>query len=33
VTAERQQTFGQDFELEQNNQLIEVKLKNPQPLL
>ena len=33
VTAERQQTFGQDFELEQDNQLIEVKLKNPQPLL
>ncbi len=33
VTAERQQTFGQDFELEQDNQLIEVKLKKPQPLL
>jgi hypothetical protein len=33
VTAERQQTFGQDFELEQDNQLIEVKLKMPQPLL
>jgi hypothetical protein len=33
VTAERHQTFGQDFELEQDNQLIEVKLKKPQPLL
>jgi hypothetical protein len=33
VTAERHQTFGQDFELQQDNQLIEVKLKKPQPLL
>jgi hypothetical protein len=33
VTAERHQTFGQDFELEQDDQLIEVKLKKPQPLL
>ena len=33
VTAERHQSFGQDFELEQDNQLIEVKLKKPQPLL
>jgi hypothetical protein len=33
VTAERHQTFGRDFELEQDNQLIEVKLKKPQPLL
>jgi len=33
VTAERHQTFGQDFELQQDSQLIEVKLKKPQPLL
>jgi hypothetical protein len=33
VTAERHQSFGQDFELEQDNQVIEVKLKKPQPLL
>jgi hypothetical protein len=33
VTAERHQSFGQDFELEEDNQLIEVKLKKPQPLL
>lgn len=33
VTAERHQTFGKDFELEQDNQVIEVKLKKPQPLL
>lgn len=33
VTAERHQSFGQDFELEQDDQVIEVKLKKPQPLL
>ena len=33
VTAERHQSFGQDFELEQDNQVIEVRLKKPQPLL
>lgn len=33
VTAELHQTFGQDFELERDNQLIEVRLKKPQPLL
>jgi len=33
VTAERHQSFGQDFELEQDDQVVEVKLKKPQPLL
>jgi len=33
VTAERHQAFGKEFELEENNQVIEVKLKKPQPLL
>ena len=33
VTAERHQSFGKDFELEEDNQVIEVKLKKPQPLL
>jgi hypothetical protein len=33
VTAERHQAFGKDFELEQNNQVIEVALKKPQALL
>ncbi len=33
VTAERHQTFGRDFELEEDNQVIEVKMKKPQPLL
>ena len=33
VTAEHHQTFGKDFELEQDNQVIEVKLKAPQPEL
>jgi hypothetical protein len=33
VTAERHQSFGQDLELEQDNQVFEVKLKKPQPLL
>ncbi len=33
VIAERHQTFGKDFELEKDNQVIEVMLKKPQPLL
>lgn len=33
VTAESHQAFGREFELEQDNQVIEVKLKKPQPLL
>ncbi len=33
VTADRHQAFGKDFELERDNQLIEVSLKEPQPLL
>lgn len=33
VTADRHQSFGKDFELEHENQIIEVKLKKPQPLL
>lgn len=33
VTADRHQTFGQEFELEQDDQVIEVKLRKPQPLL
>ena len=33
VTAERHQSFSKEFELETANQVIEVKLKKPQPLL
>jgi len=33
VTAERRQSSGQELELEQDNQVIEVKLRKPQPLL
>jgi hypothetical protein len=33
VTSERHQTFGKDFELERDNQVIEVTLRKPQPLL
>lgn len=33
VTAERHQSFSKEFELEKENQVIEVKLKKPQPLL
>lgn len=33
VTAERHQTFGEEYDLDQDNQVIEVKLKRPQPLL
>jgi len=33
VTADRHQSFGKEYELERDNQVIEVKLKKPQPLL
>jgi hypothetical protein len=33
VTADRHQSFGKEFDLEEDNQVIEVKLKKPQPLL
>jgi hypothetical protein len=33
VTAERHQSFGKEIEVEEDNQVIEVKLKKPQPLL
>lgn len=33
VTAERHQSFSKEFDLEKENQVIEVKLKKPQPLL
>jgi hypothetical protein len=33
VTAERHQSFSKEFELEKEDQVIEVKLKKPQPLL
>ena len=33
VTAERHQSLGKEIELEEDNQVIEVKLKKPQPLL
>jgi len=33
VTAEHHKTDGKEYELEQDNQVIEVKLKKPQPLL
>lgn len=33
VTSEHHQTFSKEFEVDQNNQVIEVKLKQPQPLL
>lgn len=33
VIAQGRQTFGKEFEVEQDNQVIEVKLKKPQPLL
>ncbi len=33
VTAERHQSFGKEIELEQDNQVIEIALKKPQPLL
>jgi len=33
VTADRHQSYGKEIELEEDNQVIEVKLKKPQPLL
>jgi hypothetical protein len=33
VTADRHQAFGKEFEIDQDNQVIEVKLREPQPLL
>jgi len=33
VTAEHRQSFGKEIEITENNQVIEVKLKKPQPLL
>jgi hypothetical protein len=33
VTAEHHQSYGKEIELEEDNQVIEVKLKKPQPLL
>jgi hypothetical protein len=33
VTAERRQSFGKEIELEEDNQVVEVKLRKPQPLL
>jgi hypothetical protein len=33
VTADHHQSFGKEIDLEQDNQVVEVKLKKPQPLL
>jgi len=33
VTAEHHQTFSKEFEIDQDNAVLEVKLKPPQPLL
>lgn len=33
VTADRHQSFGKEVELEEDNEVIEVKLKKPQPLV
>jgi hypothetical protein len=33
VTADRHQSYGKEIEVEEDNQVIEVKLKKPQPLL
>ena len=33
VTADRHQSYGKEIELEADDQVIEVKLKKPQPLL
>jgi len=33
VTADHHQTFGEEFEVDKDNQVIEVKLRKPQPLL
>ena len=33
VTSEHHQTFSKEFEIEKDNQVLEAKLKKPQPLL
>lgn len=33
VTADHHQTLGEEFEIDKDNQVIEVKLRKPQPLL
>jgi len=33
VTADHHESFGKDFEFEKDDQMIEVKMKKPQPLL
>ncbi len=33
VTDEHHQTFGKDYDIEQDNPVIEVKLRKPQPLV
>jgi hypothetical protein len=33
VTAERHQSYGKELDLDQDNQVFEVKLRKPQPLL
>jgi len=33
VTADHHQSYGKEIDLEEDNQVIEVKLKKPQPLL
>jgi hypothetical protein len=33
VTMERHQSFGKEFQFDKDNQVFEVKLKKPQPLL
>jgi len=33
VTADRHQALGKDFDVEKDNQVLEVELKKPQPLL
>ena len=33
VTSQNHQSFGKDFELSEDDQVFEVKLKKPQPLL
>jgi hypothetical protein len=33
VTADRHQSLGKEIEVEEDNQVVDVKLKKPQPLL
>jgi len=33
VTADQHQSYGEELELSEDNQLIEIKLRKPQPLL